>query len=357
MFSRFPVLTTSLLTAGLCLGGVKSTTGQLRPTCGTCRFELKSSEDVTAGFGDSIWVGRIAGFAVDRFGRVYIADVLQHHVLRLDSRTRTAFRFGKEGRGPGEFLIPQLIAPLKNGGIAVFDPGLRRVTRFDDSARVLGSFQVPVPVVSAWSMIADSAGNIVLSAVAAAGAGAGSEYPIHVFNSSGKLLRSFGPRIGDIATPSPLYGSGGPIAWDDNSRTYWYSHGGSGIRLEQYDVEGRLIRRTLIAGEDNAGPTPRGTTSIQGGKVKITPRRRTGTIALFALPRCLIVNVSVQDTPGLYRYDVIRASDGSYVASWQTRTRGFLGFADSQGHVYGLNPIDEPFVVRYRTEFPYLQRR
>lgn len=72
---------------------------------------------------------RPSQFTMDEEGWFYVYDSGDHCLVVYDPTGRFSHRFGREGQGPGEFRYPR-IQCVENGIITLWDPSLRRVTRF-----------------------------------------------------------------------------------------------------------------------------------------------------------------------------------------------------------------------------------
>ena len=67
--------------------------------------------------------GRPTGVAVDREGRVLVADTHYHRILRYSSEGALIDSFGSEGTAPGQFTYPTGIAVAEDGSIFVSEFG------------------------------------------------------------------------------------------------------------------------------------------------------------------------------------------------------------------------------------------
>ena len=90
--------------------------------------------------GDERYVfGKIGDVAVSTTGdTVYVTDRMSRDVRAFSSRGEFLFRFGGRGRGPGEYEDPVSITLVPwNGGVAVWDAVLQRVTVLSPVGEVL----------------------------------------------------------------------------------------------------------------------------------------------------------------------------------------------------------------------------
>lgn len=96
---------------------------------------LGGADHPTASFG------AIGGLAVDGQQRVYVLDRMEKAVLVFSQGGELIRRFGRSGRGPGEFESPAAIGFLDDT-LWVVDLALLRVTLFADSGEVLRTERV-----------------------------------------------------------------------------------------------------------------------------------------------------------------------------------------------------------------------
>ena len=80
---------------------------------------------------------RIGGVAFDGQGNLYILDVDNFRVVKVDSRGRLLSEMGGQGGGPGEFGMPLSFSVTPSGEVRVFDLGQQGFTIFNPD----GSFK------------------------------------------------------------------------------------------------------------------------------------------------------------------------------------------------------------------------
>lgn len=100
--------------------------------------ELTLARSTRLSESDSLFVGRPLGFAVGVDSlRFVVTDLAAGRVLAWDDTGRIVASFGREGRGPGEFLGPAAVA-LQRDLLWVADYGsmIWRALRRDDAAEV-----------------------------------------------------------------------------------------------------------------------------------------------------------------------------------------------------------------------------
>lgn len=157
-------------------------------------------------------------FAIDRDGRLVVADAVSQQVLLLDSFLALHVRVGGPGTVSDQFRDPSGVAFLADGGFVVADRGNRRLCRYGRSGffegTVGGDFAVDNPFVAPQGLDTDRFGNVF---VADPGAGR-----IHALDHRLRLLFSAGPEMSLQAAPSvPLdvaVGPEGTLAVTDRAR-------------------------------------------------------------------------------------------------------------------------------------------
>lgn len=106
--------------------------GPLPDTAAATRVdEAQRIFSVGAPDGDERYLfGEIADVALSRGGdTVYVLDRMERHVKAFSREGRYLFRFGRRGKGPGEYEDPISLVTLPwNGGLAVWDLNLQRLT-------------------------------------------------------------------------------------------------------------------------------------------------------------------------------------------------------------------------------------
>lgn len=156
--------------------------------------------------------------AVDRDGRMVIADGASQQVLMLDSFLALHLRVGGPGTVADQFRDPAGIAFMDDGGFVVADRGNRRLCRygrngfFEDT--VGGDFMVDNPFVAPQGIDVDRFGNVFVADPAAG--------RVHVLDHRLRHLFSIGPELSLQAAPvvpvDVAVGPDGTLAVTDRSR-------------------------------------------------------------------------------------------------------------------------------------------
>lgn len=99
----------------------------------------------TFGDTDKAWIAEASDIAADERGRVYIADKLMQSVDVFDKSGKLVRRFGKKGKGPGEFESPSCIACFSDK-IAVADFPAPRIQVFDKNFGLTSTIYTQAPI-------------------------------------------------------------------------------------------------------------------------------------------------------------------------------------------------------------------
>lgn len=137
-------------------------------------------------------IGLPEGLAVDREGRLLVADTHYNRVLCFARSFdgQIAFSFGQEGTGPGEFTYPLAVAVAPDGSIFVAEYGGRndRVQKFSPQGRYLtgwGSFgEGPGQFQRPSGIACDSKGFVYVADAV--------NHRVQKFDADGRLVGIFG---------------------------------------------------------------------------------------------------------------------------------------------------------------------
>ena len=80
---------------------------------------------------------RVSSVAFDDEGRLFVLDSDARQVTVVDPDGTPTARFGSQGDGPGQFRVPQALAVLASGEVAVADAGRRGVLVFSSDGEYL----------------------------------------------------------------------------------------------------------------------------------------------------------------------------------------------------------------------------
>ena len=80
--------------------------------------------------------GAVAEVAFDSLGRLFVLDPTNHRVVVIDSDGRLIRTLGREGSGPGEFVVPRTMAVFADGSVTVHDAIRRTFASFDPAGEL-----------------------------------------------------------------------------------------------------------------------------------------------------------------------------------------------------------------------------
>lgn len=80
--------------------------------------------------------GSIAEIAFDSLGRLFVLDPTNHRVVIIDDEGRLIRMLGREGNGPGEFVVPRTMAVFEDGSVTVHDLIRHTFTSFDPAGEL-----------------------------------------------------------------------------------------------------------------------------------------------------------------------------------------------------------------------------
>jgi DNA-binding beta-propeller fold protein YncE len=107
---------------------------------GTDDGQLRFGSAATCDYLGSCGAAVGGGVAVDDQGVVYVADWANHRIQKFTGDGQLLARWGRHGKGNGEFFLPGSVAVDGRGQVYVADAGNHRVQRFDRDGRFLGEW-------------------------------------------------------------------------------------------------------------------------------------------------------------------------------------------------------------------------
>jgi DNA-binding beta-propeller fold protein YncE len=171
----------------------------------------------SVGSGQGQGLGQLSfpfGVAVDPQGRVFVADDLNHRVVRFGPKSKYPYkaRWGSYGTAPGQLAYPRAIAVDQAGEIYVTNTGNDRIDVFDRTGTLLRSFgasgRAPGQFNAPLGVGADAAG---FRAVADSVNGR-----IELLNPDGSIAAVWGsPAPGPTILPNPV-----AVAFDVSGNAY-----------------------------------------------------------------------------------------------------------------------------------------
>jgi hypothetical protein len=123
-----------VIAAVSCGGGGGSDTAVVETPSGVPHREIRVELTIGIELGDTDYVfGTIADAVPTPDGGVVVLDMFSLNIREYDSLGMLVASAGREGSGPGEFLVPRGLAILGNGELLVSDMGAGAVSVFDDT--------------------------------------------------------------------------------------------------------------------------------------------------------------------------------------------------------------------------------
>jgi hypothetical protein len=206
------------------------------PACRGCTIEVQRIAVLGQEDGPGTIDGDDAHAAVDSRGRYFLWQQYMPEVKVFDARGRYLRRLGREGRGPGEFRGVGAIRIGAGDSIHVFDANNLTRSLFSPSFAFVRSTRLEVPPEILRLAMLDG-GSFVISAPIRTPSRVG--FPLHLVNSTGRIVRSFGSASGAFRPDIPYF--------DRRSITFagpgqvWAAHVNQ-YRIELWSTEGRKVR-------------------------------------------------------------------------------------------------------------------
>lgn len=96
------------------------------------------------GTGDEAWeqFGLLEQVGFDGAGRLYVYDDESYRIIVVNPDGTLAHQFGREGEGPGEFILPMAFAVFRDGRAVVYDAGRSAIMVFNPD----GSYDTQVRI-------------------------------------------------------------------------------------------------------------------------------------------------------------------------------------------------------------------
>jgi DNA-binding beta-propeller fold protein YncE len=103
-----------------------------------------------------------SGVAVDRAGRVHVADGGNDRIMVFAPDGSFIRTFGSLGSAPGRLDYPISVAVASNGDVFVADHYNYRVQQFDSVGNLIHVFPMPGEQQRSWAVAVDSADNLYI---------------------------------------------------------------------------------------------------------------------------------------------------------------------------------------------------
>ena len=185
--------------------------------CRRCEISAK----IIASIGDSTGPGELGAnplVVADARGRYWVTYPTSGGALIVfDSSGRLLRQVGRGGAGPGEFRFIGAMAPSRRG-VEIIDNAQLRWSTYDFNLEFRGSRPSPA---QARSVAASTDGRAIFGAIVQTPEAIG--HPLHLVDSSGNLVRSFGaPSLPYLRGATNLFVRN--VMPDDVGEMFWSSH-------------------------------------------------------------------------------------------------------------------------------------
>ena len=266
---------------------------------------------------------------------VTVWDRGRKSVVRITPEGNVAWRFGREGEGPGEFRLVRDVVHLGNGGAVVADNRNARITILSVTGQLMN--EASVTVGSVQSAAALPGGGVVVAANA--------PDPFALFDETGEYLGSAGfpwdgyGEMSRMATQGKVVGTG--KGW-----VYGFTIGNGWWRIDE-DGEAQGFPYA----EHTDFPTV--TTEAGGGivRTRLAKGYVPSAIGLSALADTLLVHYGGKGELRWRQVDLFNLGDGTYLGSL-TLPEAALGTAFAGNILYTLSFTPYPLLSAFRRRDP-----
>ncbi|MCS7220948.1 MAG: PA14 domain-containing protein [Anaerolineae bacterium] len=104
-----------------------------------------------------------AGLAVDGQGNLYLADVGNHRVVKLNAEGQVLLSFGRRGERKGQFLEPFDVVVEPDGNVVVLDAAAQRLQRFSSDGQFLAVFGEELAMYRPRGLGVDTSGKLYVA--------------------------------------------------------------------------------------------------------------------------------------------------------------------------------------------------
>ncbi len=298
---------------------------------------------VDAVFGNRtgpIAFSAISGVAVDRQGRLFIADAIAGAVTLLDGDGNFIRRIGAPGRGHGQFREPYRLA-LAGSELFVLDRALGRIVVFDTSGRPRREGLVPVETTAQPFLTALPGGGVLYAGIDSAGR------VIHELDAQFRQVRAYGQAVaGQDSSTTQVLGTGA-LGLAGNGAVWFAPVSSSEIR--RYSREGRL--QVVLSRSDALPYDPRPLVSRvpEGQGHRLTfDHARARSVNLIVDKKGWLWHF-IRDQPGGRMLIEVIDQAGAYQREYTLPLANAPGRLGLDGRLYGITlQRGFPQLARYR---------
>ena len=123
---------------------------------------LREEMRIAPAASDTSLFTEVAGFVVDRAGRVWVFDRPSSSLFLFGADGKLVRHVGREGGGPGEYKGINGIVVLGDTGLAIWDGGNARVSFLDSAGAFRTSWRVPGGFGTSEGLVTDRSGGLYL---------------------------------------------------------------------------------------------------------------------------------------------------------------------------------------------------
>lgn len=273
--------------------------------------------------GADAFLERPIGAAIAPDGGLIISDLGSKKILKFRGDGTLQWRVGGAGSGPGEYIAPSRVVAMFDGTVLVYDVGRPQLTRLNADGAYRDMVELNVGFLIVDNIVGLSGGEVAVSGIAKAGAGADTAAAIHVFDANLRHVRSFGP-LPIMKNPSlmPYWGAGGLSVGPSGELVFTRRHP---YEIYRYTVDGRLLSTVRSTLPLSGSPDDAFATRTSGGTTTMSaPIGITLTRKAYVLADGRVLSGRITGTTGTL--DLFSAS-GAELATRQGLPEGWLQIA------------------------------
>ena len=213
------------------------------PKDGSDQYLLKEELSIGENGGDSNYCfSKISALYVDDYENIYLIEGNERQVRVFDKYGKFKRKFGRKGRGPGEWIYPTYVY-VKDSVIYVVDGGNIKISQYDLNGRFLTDLRVDVGAIPGAIFI-DTAGDYIIFCIKITVNG--DRCKIVKIDNEGEVIsksesmtwqkREFvSTDKGTVGIPSP-FAPCGYIAYNKNTDCIYYGFSGK-YAISVFDVD------------------------------------------------------------------------------------------------------------------------
>lgn len=311
--------------------------------------ELRLERDLVLGVADQPEeqaFGSIMASAVAEDGSIFIVDGANRQVSVFDSNGNFVRRFGRRGRGPGEFEFPYRIR-VTEAEVYVYDRSIHRINVYDLAGNFVRDGLVPFATMAQPFFVPAGPDRLYFAGITR---DIDNIHVIHELDGRFRRIRSFG-RVPPIKDSLAIeYLSSGDLEVDDEGNL-WFAPL-TAYEIHRYSPAGEL--ELIITREHNFQFEPR-------PYANIGPDPRGGGMTRFAVDnnRAFSLNIDIDKAGRIWHFvrDVpngrmvvdVFSREGRFLRSYSFPIENAPAKIDREGRFYSISSrAGFPQLIRYR---------